>query len=108
MSDRPNSDQPKLSPILGLPVDDEPSRPAAAADEPRAARLTPMGEEIRFELSVIIPARNEEQNLPACLESLLVQDSSLFPLGTDWELLIVDDHSTDRHACDCAGGGSEA
>ena len=55
-----------------------------------------MGEEIRFELSVIIPARNEERNLPACLESLLVQDSSLFPLGTDWELIVVDDHSTDH------------
>ena len=94
MSDRPNSDQPKLSPILGLPVDDEPSRPApSAATE---TTLTPMGEEIRFELSVIIPARNEERNLPACLESLLVQDSSLFPLGTDWELIVVDDHSTDR------------
>ena len=94
MSDRPNSDQPKLSPILGLPVDDEPSRPAppAAAE----TTLTPLGEEIRFELSVIIPARNEERNLPACLESLLVQDSSLFPLGTDWELIVVDDHSTDR------------
>ncbi|HZQ44935.1 MAG TPA: glycosyltransferase family A protein [Acidobacteriaceae bacterium] len=94
MSDRPNSDQPKLSPILGLPVDDEPVRTAPAAAV-QTAHLTPMGEEVSFELSVIVPARNEEQNLPACLESLLVQDSSLFPLGTDWELLVVDDHSTD-------------
>ena len=95
MSDRPNSDNPKLSPILGLPIDEEPSRPAptAASETPG---VTPAGEEIRFELSVIIPARNEERNLPVCLESLLVQDSSLFPLGTDWELLVVDDHSTDR------------
>ena len=58
--------------------------------------MTPMGEEVRFELSVIIPARDEERNLPLCLETLLVQDSSLFPLGTDWELIVVDDHSADR------------
>ena len=95
MSDRPNPEQPKLSPILGLPIDDEPVRPAASAAV-QTPQLTPMGEEVTFELSVIIPARDEEQNLPACLESLLVQDSSLFPLGTDWELLVVDDHSTDR------------
>ena len=95
MSDRPNSDPPKLSPILGLPVDDELLRtvPSAATE---TAYVTPMGEEVRFELSVIIPARNEERNLPVCLESLLVQDSTLFPLGTDWELIVVDDHSTDR------------
>jgi len=95
VSDRPNPEQPKLSPILGLPIDDEPVRPAASAAV-QTPQLTPMGEEVTFELSVIIPARDEEQNLPACLESLLVQDSSLFPLGTDWELLVVDDHSTDR------------
>ena len=50
----------------------------------------------RFELTVVIPARNEEANLPGCLESLLAQDDPLFPLGTDWELIIVDDASTDR------------
>ncbi len=94
MSDRPNSDPPKLSPILGLPVEDAPSPPSPAATG--TTRVTPMGEEIRFELSVIIPARNEERNLPVCLESLLLQDSSLFPLGTEWELIVVDDHSTDR------------
>ena len=94
MSDPPNSDQPKLSPILGLPIDDEPSRPEPPGETETARTLT--GEEVRFELSVIIPARNEERNLPICLKSLLVQDSSLFPLGTDWELIVVDDHSTDR------------
>ncbi|HEY4010719.1 MAG TPA: glycosyltransferase family 2 protein [Acidobacteriaceae bacterium] len=94
MSDRPNSDQPKLSPILGLPVDEEPLR-AAVPGASGAPAKTPLGEEIRFELSVIVPARNEEKNLGACLESLLVQGSTLFPLGTDWELIVVDDHSTD-------------
>ena len=96
MSDRPNSDEPKLSPILGLPVDDAPAKSAAKANEAASPRLTAKGETIVYELSVIIPARNEEQNLPACLGSLLVEDSSLFPLGEDWELIVVDDHSTDR------------
>ena len=48
-----------------------------------------------FRLSVIIPARNEATNLPACLASLIAQSDSGFALGTEWELLIVDDDSTD-------------
>ena len=46
-------------------------------------------------LSVIIPARNEAVSLPACLVSLLAQSEPGFALGAEWELLIVDDHSTD-------------
>jgi cellulose synthase/poly-beta-1,6-N-acetylglucosamine synthase-like glycosyltransferase len=53
--------------------------------------------EIIFELSVIIPARNEQEVLPGCLASLLAQDdAAAFALGRDWELLLVDDDSTDR------------
>ena len=48
-----------------------------------------------FELSVIIPARNEAENLPACLESLVAQSEPGFALGEQWELIVVDDHSTD-------------
>jgi len=47
-------------------------------------------------LSVIIPARNEELNLEACLASLLAQDDDFFKLGKEWELIVVDDASTDR------------
>jgi glycosyltransferase involved in cell wall biosynthesis len=47
-------------------------------------------------LSVIIPARNEEQSLPACVESLVAQSEPGFALGSEWELILVDDHSTDR------------
>jgi glycosyltransferase involved in cell wall biosynthesis len=50
----------------------------------------------RVMLSVIVPARNEEANLGACLESLLAQDDSFFKLGVDWELIVVDDDSADR------------
>jgi glycosyltransferase involved in cell wall biosynthesis len=48
-----------------------------------------------IELTVIIPARNEEECLGACLESLVRQSEEIFELGRDWVLVVVDDHSTD-------------
>jgi glycosyltransferase involved in cell wall biosynthesis len=51
-----------------------------------------------IELTVIVPARNEEACLAACLESLVRQSEEIFELGKDWELIVVDDHSTDRTA----------
>jgi glycosyltransferase involved in cell wall biosynthesis len=51
-----------------------------------------------IELTVIVPARNEEANLGECLRSLLAQSEDIFALGRDWELIVVDDHSTDRTA----------
>jgi glycosyltransferase involved in cell wall biosynthesis len=78
----------KVSPILGLPVDDEPMFFTEQSGEALEA-------DGAVQLSVIVPARNEATRLPACLSSLLEQDDSLFPLGSDWELLLVDDASTD-------------
>ena len=49
-----------------------------------------------IELTVIVPARNEEDSLGACLASLVAQSDEFFQLGRDWELLVVDDGSTDR------------
>lgn len=49
-----------------------------------------------LELSVIIPARNEEHSLPACLASLMRQSEPGFVLGQQWELIIVNDDSTDK------------
>ncbi len=43
-------------------------------------------------VSVIVPARNEERRLPACLEALARQD---YPA---YEVIVVDDESTDRTA----------
>ena len=43
-----------------------------------------------LEVSIIIPARNEEANLSACLESLTAQ------CGVTFEIIVVDDGSTDR------------
>ncbi|WP_035348433.1 glycosyltransferase [Edaphobacter aggregans] len=49
-----------------------------------------------IELSVIVPARNEEASLPACLASLVSQSEPGFELGRHWELIVVNDDSTDR------------
>lgn len=53
-----------------------------------------------LELSVIVPARNEEDCLGACLESLVRQSDPVpgsgWELGREWEILVVNDGSTDR------------
>ena len=41
-------------------------------------------------ISIIVPARNEEAALGTCLESLVTQT------GVSFEIIVVDDHSTDR------------
>jgi hypothetical protein len=43
-------------------------------------------------VSVLIPARNEELGIAACLESVLASR------GVDLEVIVLDDHSTDRTA----------
>jgi glycosyltransferase involved in cell wall biosynthesis len=50
----------------------------------------PVTEEMKPEVSVIIPARNEEASLATCLGSLVTQSVA------DFEIIVVDDHSTDR------------
>lgn len=40
-------------------------------------------------VSILVPARNEEKCVGECVESLLAQD---YP---NWELIVLDDHSTD-------------
>ena len=49
-------------------------------------------------LSVVIPARDEAAALPACLESLLAQSEPGFALDRQWELIVVNDDSTDSTA----------
>ncbi len=51
---------------------------------------TPVPASARPSVSVIVPARNEEASLPACLESLVAQQ------GITFEIIVVDDGSTDR------------
>lgn len=45
-------------------------------------------------ISVLIPARNEEMNIGACLDSLARQT---YPCGS-FEVIVIDDHSTDATA----------
>ncbi|MEI9955737.1 MAG: glycosyltransferase [Ferruginibacter sp.] len=45
-------------------------------------------------ISIIIPARNEERNIKACINSIINQ---YYP-ATLFEVLVVDDHSTDNTA----------
>ena len=47
---------------------------------------------IQNSVSVLIPARNEEQNIHATLETVLASS------GCDFEIVVLDDHSTDRTA----------
>jgi glycosyltransferase involved in cell wall biosynthesis len=85
-----------FKPVLGL--SDEPvampvtwqAVPGTVYDQPEPEAL--------IELTVIIPARNEEDCIAACLESLTSQSEEIFKLGRDWDLVVVDDGSTDRTA----------
>src|SRR6185437_15681894 len=64
--------------------------PGTVFEQPEPAEL--------MELTVIVPARNEEASLGECLQSLVSQSEDIFELGLDWELIVVDDHSMDRTA----------
>ncbi len=52
--------------------------------------LPTSGAAIREKISVIVPARDEEQNIGNCLSHLIKQDHP------DYEIIVVDDRSTDR------------
>jgi glycosyltransferase involved in cell wall biosynthesis len=60
-------------------------------------------------LSVIVPARNEAASLGACLDSLLAQSERGFALGAEWELIVVDDDSSDgtQEIAQAAAAGQE-
>jgi glycosyltransferase involved in cell wall biosynthesis len=89
------------------PTDNGPSAEAPVLGLSEAPQTLPVGwgtvysqpEPVDLlELTVIVPARNEEDCLAACLESLVSQSEEIFALGRDWELIVVNDHSTDRTA----------
>jgi glycosyltransferase involved in cell wall biosynthesis len=82
-------------PVLGL--SSEPGEPLAVLSQAGTVFDQPEPEEL-LELTVIVPARNEEDCLGACLASLVAQSDDAFKLERDWELVVVDDHSTDRTA----------
>ena len=84
-----------IKPVLGL--SDEPGEPPTLPAPRGTVFAQPEPAEL-IELTVIVPARNEEDCLAACLESLVSQCEKVFELGRDWDLIVVDDHSTDRTA----------
>jgi glycosyltransferase involved in cell wall biosynthesis len=53
-------------------------------------------EQAGMELPVIVPARNEAKALPGFLASVLVQSEPGFELGKQWELIVVNDDSSDE------------
>jgi len=90
-------------PVLGL--SDEPAGGSAPIDWREWAGKTIAGTvfaqpepEQLMELTVIVPARDEEDCVGACLQSLVSQSEEIFELGKDWGLIVVDDHSSDRTA----------
>jgi len=76
-----------MGPSLSMPLL---SLPMLKIAIPRTAIRTPAPASPRPDVSIIIPARNEEANLGACLESLIAQT------GVTFEIIVVDDASTDR------------
>jgi glycosyltransferase involved in cell wall biosynthesis len=83
------------TPVLGL--SDEPGERGSLPALAGTVFYQPEPEGL-LELTVIVPARNEEECLAACLQSLVSQSEEIFELGRDWELIVVDDHSSDRTA----------
>lgn len=88
-------EQKRYKPVLGL--SDEPGEPLAVPARAGTVYDQPEPEKL-IELTVIVPARNEEQSIGECLKSLVAQSEDVFELGRDWELIVVDDQSTDRTA----------
>jgi glycosyltransferase involved in cell wall biosynthesis len=92
-----------FKPVLGLSDDAEPGsvpvdwREWAGKTIAGTVFVQPEPEHL-IELTVIIPARDEADCLGACLQSLVSQSEEIFKLNTDWELIVVDDNSSDRTA----------
>lgn len=76
------------------------------APEETAVAATPPGYECRMLMSIVIPAFNEEKELPACLGSVRQAVSSC-GLGEDEvEVVVCDNNSTDRTAELARQGGA--
>jgi glycosyltransferase involved in cell wall biosynthesis len=71
--------RPNLTPLPLLKVVD----PRLSTRVPRSPSPCP-------DVSIIVPARNEEENIGNCLRSLVAQD------GVSYEIIVVDDGSTDQ------------
>jgi len=101
--ERDRTEQGSWKPVLGLANPEERSAQSTDwrdwADKTAAGTVFDQPEPAKLlELTVIVPARDEEDCLGDCLQSLTAQSEEIFELGKDWELIVVNDHSTDRTA----------
>ncbi len=58
-------------------------------------------------VSVVIPAYNEEKLLPATLQSVFCAGAALAERGWKWEVIVCDNNSTDRTAEMARAGGAK-
>jgi cellulose synthase/poly-beta-1,6-N-acetylglucosamine synthase-like glycosyltransferase len=70
---------------------------SSAAAARRSAPVAKLEEEepSTHTVTVLIPARDEEHNLPGCLRSLMAQSEPGFLLGEQWHIFVIDDNSAD-------------
>ncbi len=71
------------------------SVPSARRSTVTAVKVEEEDEPSTHTLTVLIPARDEEHNLPGCLDSLVAQSEPGFLLGEQWHILVIDDSSSD-------------
>src|SRR5579864_997539 len=69
------------------------TKPGEEQLSPPAERTRSASDKEMPQVSVIVPARNEESNIQRCVTSLLEQD---YP---NYEVIVVDDDSTDETPC---------
>lgn len=55
-------------------------------------KLKPGQNQDTYSVTILVPARNEENNIAACLDSLIIQD---YP-GDKIEIIVIDDNSSDN------------
>jgi glycosyltransferase involved in cell wall biosynthesis len=84
-----------MGPTPPLPLLPSLPLPLRKVVSPRTAIRTPVPASFRPDVSIIVPARNEEANIGDCLKSLTSQT------GVRFEIIVVDDASTDR-TCEIA------
>ncbi|WP_419806371.1 glycosyltransferase [Terriglobus sp.] len=93
----PEQPTPTAEPDFSLRLDGSaPRHDPASSLRPRSHVELEQDEPATHELTVLIPARNEAHNLPACLASLIAQSEPGFELGRQWHIFVIDDDSTDE------------
>ncbi len=93
--ENPESNTPEKTaePEFALRLDG--SAPAGATHRVASAAHVEAEEPSTHTLTVLIPARDEAESLPGCLQSLVAQSEPGFQLGEHWHIIVMDDGSTD-------------